>query len=102
MDFNFTTNRLSILNYSEYKINSSEDFAKTTVNVLSPNVTKSLPTGWQNITTISSANKWIKERDEESIFMIIQSKSSYDIMGFVFLYPMPIENKNLMYGLVIC
>lgn len=95
MDFNFTTDRLSIFNYLESKINSNEDFAETTISVLSSNVTKSLPAGWQNITTISSANKWIKERVEESTFMIIQSKPYYHVIGFVFLYPIPLENHKL-------
>lgn len=66
-------------------------------------MTKSLPDNWQNKTTITSATKWIKERNEESIFLIVESVISSQVIGFVFLYPIDLEaNKiDLRFGYLL-
>lgn len=95
MNFNFNTDRLSVSNYSGDITNSDKDIVKEIIEILTPNVTKSLPKGWQNITTKPSAKKWIKERNEESIFLIIESTTSSEVIGFIFLYPIYLEDNNM-------
>ena len=61
-------------------------FAKRVVEILTPDVTKALPAGWQNITSAEDALKWIRDRDQESHFLAAQLSSSGETVGFIFLY----------------
>lgn len=56
------------------------------MKLLTPGVTKSLPSDWQNIDTIEKANGWINKRSEESAFLTILYKPTGSIVGFMFLY----------------
>ena len=51
---NFKTQGLSVSCWANQlkKMDSDKSFAKEVIEILSPNVTKALPDGWQNITTI--------------------------------------------------
>ncbi|RSC93106.1 GNAT family N-acetyltransferase [Tenacibaculum singaporense] len=99
----FNTKRLTIDNFSYFKNNLEKTFLISAINILSPNVTKLLPDGWQNINTISTAKKWIKERNEESIFLIIKSSNTSEIIGFIFLFPIDLENDliDLRFGYLL-
>ena len=93
-NFNFKTSSLSISSYTLHKSFTDKDFAKEIIKILTPNVTKALPDGWQNITTKANANNWVKERNEESIFLVVQSINSSEVIGFIFLYPTYLKNKH--------
>ncbi|WP_026932614.1 GNAT family N-acetyltransferase [Christiangramia echinicola] len=95
LNFNFKTSRLSISSYTLYKTLTDNEFAEEIIKILIPIVTKALPDGWQNITTKSSANNWIEERNEESVFFVVQSISSLEVLGFIFLYPTYLKNKHI-------
>jgi len=56
------------------------------LELLTPAVTSSLPSEWQNLTSYEDASKWWQQRIEESSFLSIQLKSNNEIIGFVFLY----------------
>lgn len=84
---NFKTLRLSVSSYKQ-NINNSDfesSFAKKVIEILSPAVTKSLPDGWQNIKSVSKAQEWIKDRNEESHFMSVQTLSDKQTVGYIFL-----------------
>ncbi len=51
---NFKTQRLAVNSWTNQLngMDSDKSFAKEVIEILSPNVTKALPDGWQNITTI--------------------------------------------------
>ena len=68
---NFSTQRLSISSWTnQYKeLNSDKNFAEKVIEILTPNVTKALPSGWQNVSTMEAALQWIKDRDKESHFL---------------------------------
>lgn len=53
---------------------------------MTPNVTKSLPDGWQNLNTLKKAEKWLFERKMDSNFYAISLTGSNEIIGFLFLY----------------
>ena len=95
LNFNFKTSRLSISNYTLYKTLTDKDFAKEIIKILTPNVTKALPDGWQNINNSSRANNWIKERNKESTFLIVQSITSNEVIGFIFLYPTYLKKEHI-------
>ena len=91
----YHTERLHVLPWKEYA-NSSEKvhaFAELVTEILSPEVTKDLPSGWQQIITAADARQWVEERDEESSLLLIQDQSSQAIIGLMFLYES--ESKDL-------
>jgi len=84
----FDTQRLDVSAWTHQVKNkdSEKNFAEKIIEILSPNVTKALPDGWQNISTIDAAQKWIKARDKDSHFLSVQLMSSKETIGFLFLY----------------
>lgn len=97
--FNFNTPRLSVSSWRNQTkgLQSEKKFAQKVIEILLPNVTKALPGGWQNISTIDQALEWIKERDEESHFVSVQLLSSNETIGFIFFYEM--DSRNYYYDL---
>jgi len=61
-------------------------FAKKINRILTPEVTKQLPDGWQHINTLDQANKWIFDRANEGLFLTVNMRSGKELIGFVFLY----------------
>ena len=101
----FNTERLAIRSWnSPYSGAVSEQkFAETVIRILTPRVTRSLPYGWQGISTLSAASKWINERCGESRFLIVQLLSTNEIVGFIFLYghPLPKKYYELRFGYLL-
>lgn len=84
----FETERLSVKSWT-LQVNepsNEQAFAKTVIGILTPEVTKSLPDGWQQIKELDKAINWIKGRAEESAFLTIQHLDSLAVVGFLFLY----------------
>ena len=52
-----------------------------------------MPEGWQEVKTIADATDWIQKRAEESCFLTVQLRSTNEIVGFVFLYEEPSQDK---------
>lgn len=91
----FQTDRLKIYNSSDLKNGASKlSFTERVKEILSPEVTLSLPSGWQNIDSNDKAQNWIKERQDESIFLIVESIKHEEIVGFIFLYWMNSESEE--------
>ncbi|MGZ2368395.1 GNAT family N-acetyltransferase [Ancylomarina sp. YFZ004] len=84
----FTTQRLSVIPWTNQITNleSENTFAKKVIEILTPNVTKALPDGWQNLKSINDAKVWINDRDQESHFVTVQLKATNETIGFIFLY----------------
>lgn len=103
MDFNFSTDRLRVNQFSEKGIRSYEYFTRQIIDILSSEVTKALPEGWQNITSIDKAKHWIKERDEESTVLLIHRVVDSELIGFIFLYPITAEDNlvDLRFGYLL-
>ena len=102
---NYNTHRLMVRSW-KHQVQDSDSrnkFARTVIEILTPIVTKSLPDGWQNISTIELALQWIKARDDESHFVTIQLLSNKETVGFLFLYESDRENKyyDLRFGYLL-
>lgn len=84
----FETERLAVGSWQHQVANpqSEQSFAKAVVDVLTPEVTKALPEGWQGIDSVDKAMKWMEDRAKESAFLTVQLLPSQDVVGFVFLY----------------
>jgi len=101
----FETQRLSINSWTNQVKgpDSVKIFAEKVIKILTPNVTKALPDGWQNISTIDSAQEWIKDRDKEGHFVSIQLLSTNETVGFIFFYEIDSENNyyDLRFGYLL-
>ncbi|MCZ6701806.1 MAG: GNAT family N-acetyltransferase [Ignavibacteria bacterium] len=84
----FHTNRLSIQNWNflETTMARKDKLIKSVLKIMSPNVTKDLPDGWQKIDTIDKAENWISERKSDSNLYSITLTETKKIIGFLFLY----------------
>ena len=103
--FNYTTNRLRVRSWKHHikDLDSKEKFARRVIEILTPDVTRSLPEGWQNISTVEHAKQWIDARDDESHFITIQLLSTDETVGFIFLYESDNEDDNysLQFGYLL-
>jgi RimJ/RimL family protein N-acetyltransferase len=101
----FETGRLLIKNWRSCisATWNETEFAKVVIEILSKKVTKSLPEGWQGISSIEQAKDWINQRSEESAFLIVKSKPAMDVIGFLFLYKghQPAEIIDLRIGYLL-
>lgn len=81
---NFKTDRLVVqLLGNDVDLNL---MANQTIDILSPEVTKSLPPGWQDITNQNKAFDWLNDRINESVCLLVRLKSEQNLIGFIFLY----------------
>lgn len=90
----YSTERISILNWkyleSQYSLTYLREFV---LEIMAPEVTKSLPDGWQNLNTPEKAKNWILDRKKDSHFYGVSSNESKKLIGFLFLYPEPQADK---------
>ena len=84
----FKTKRLQIESWKQTisSSNGKNMLAKEIINILSPNIIQSLPPGWQTITKVNEAIKWIDKRDEEGGVFLVQLRENKKISGFLFLF----------------
>ena len=80
----FKTDRLSVMPLSSDL--NLELLSVETNSILSPEVTKALPPGWQNIDSNDKAAAWLEDRLGESVVLLIHSQDDADLLGFIFLY----------------
>jgi ribosomal-protein-alanine N-acetyltransferase len=95
----FETSRASLFNWNF--IASKEAATKSVLKIMTPNVTKALPDGWQNLNTINKAENWINERKADSNFYAISLKETSEIIGFLFLYNSEEEKNELRLGYLL-
>lgn len=83
MSFSYQTSRLQI---SEILSSNQEpDFLASIMEVLTPKVVANLPLYFQNVDSISSAQEWLQKTTSDGRLFIVNLKSDYKTIGFVFL-----------------
>ena len=101
----FKTERLSVCAWSRFYADkeSKDHFHKQIIRILTPEVTKALPDGWQHIKRSSDAEKWVKDRADECHFIVVQENSTGEIVGFIFLYEMGLQGvaHELRFGYLL-
>ncbi len=97
-ELEFQTERLLVRSWQHYAstINDENAFAERIISILTPEVTKALPEGWQEIDTIEKANEWIKARNEDSEVFTIQYAPEGLVVGFLFLNGEYSSDPNLI------
>jgi len=79
----FETERLKVKNW-EIKQEKSE-LAINVIKLLTPKVTKTLPTSWKGVDNVEKALNWIDERNKESSVFSINLNTNLKLIGFLFL-----------------
>lgn len=90
----FQTTNLSISQWSKDLFTPLQ--LKMVLTILSPAVTRSLPDGWQNISSEPDVERWLQSRIEESCFLVIKQKDT-EIIGFLLLYPEQKEHSTIIH-----
>ncbi len=84
----FATERLAITNWSSLESQAEpRDLLSSVSQIMSPEVTRALPHGWQNLNTPEQVENWIKERKTDSFFYAVSLEATQQLIGFLFLYP---------------
>lgn len=93
--YSYKTKRLNVIDVNKLlkTLTNESDFYENVVNIMSSDVTKDLPEGWQAINTRDKAYKWLQTMQKESKFYLV--KQNKNIIGFLFLYETPLENKKI-------
>ncbi len=83
----YQTERMTINSWSSIEQSANkEQLFRDVLKIMTPKVTKDLPDGWQNLTTIKETETWATERKSNSYFYVIQNKDGKEMIGFLFLY----------------
>ena len=64
---------------------TAPDLADVVAEILTENVTRSLPPGWQGAYTRSRAVQWIEERDAEGTTLIVVARATGSAVGLMIL-----------------
>jgi RimJ/RimL family protein N-acetyltransferase len=83
----FSTQRLLVGEWhSMISTDTAEtELSQTVISILTPPVTRSLPTAWQGTYTLGRAREWIRERDQEGVTMLIKDRTANLSIGFLIL-----------------
>lgn len=80
----FETDRLWVAPFGE--ATDFDQLVQRTIDILTPEVTRALPPGWQQINDLEKAAQWLNGRHNESTFLLVKLKADEGIIGFIFLY----------------
>ncbi|AXT29933.1 N-acetyltransferase [Pseudoalteromonas tunicata] len=82
----FTSEHLSVYSCASIFLENQTFMVEKVVELLTPQVVKALPIGWQGIETPKQALNWLNDRFNESNLLAIKLKQSHEIIGFVFIH----------------
>ena len=83
----FVTARIAVESWnSDLSTQSArENLAREITNVLTPNVAKALPKGWQGVDTRNNALDWIGERSEEGHVFTVRVIKTRELVGLLLI-----------------
>lgn len=90
----FRTTRLTILRLLITETDKIANLRSDVIQIMTPAVTQSLPSGWQNILTLTQAENWLNQQIEECSFFTIQLNDNNSTVGFLFLYEYSITDNR--------
>ncbi len=91
MKFEFTTSRLNVVDWRQAQLNLGEAFYGQLLAILTPEVTKALPDGWQNLSA-ESIEDWFKTRSAEGEILTLllddnqELADTHELAGLLMLY----------------
>ena len=85
----FQTERLSVRPWSALLVTDDDRkaFAADLVTILTPDVTRALPPGWQNMTSVEDALAWIDAQSSEGEASAVLDRESGKVVGCLLLSP---------------
>lgn len=86
--YSYSTQRLLVREWhslapDEWK---QQDLEVVVKNILTAQVTRSLPPAWQGFYTLERARNWVQERDDEGITLLVVEKASRMPIGLIILF----------------
>ena len=81
----FDTERLTVKEWHAF-IGRHGDLADAVATILTPRVTRYLPDGWQGEYTADRASRWIAERDQEGVTLLVLASTSMTPVGLMILF----------------
>jgi RimJ/RimL family protein N-acetyltransferase len=86
-NYTFSTQRLLVGEWHSMtsKDTTETELPETVISILTPPVTRSLPTAWQGTYTLDRARAWIRDRDQEGVIMLIKDRLADLSIGFLIL-----------------
>lgn len=99
----YQTERLQVIAYPQFVLTHSEQsLIQKIPTILSAEVTKSLPEGWQGIDSDAKATTWLQERTHEGWVFVIEFVPDNEVIGFLFLYSdFSVSRPDLRLGFLI-
>ena len=90
INYSFETTRLLVKEWHSFPDESrlSQNLTDIVKDILTPNVTESLPPAWQGHYTADRVRDWIKQRDAEGVTLLIVDKEFMNPLGLVILFDM--------------
>ena len=82
----FETARLRVSRWPSEVGKESIDLPSVVAQLLTPNVTASLPEPWHGPYSRSRAARWIQDRDAEGTTLLVEDRSSAEPIGLVLLH----------------
>lgn len=84
----FSTARLTVTSWRELLADaaSRDALANRVMEILTPTVTKTLPSGWQGIETQDHAHAWIVGMSEAAEIFNVRLTATKEIIGFLTVY----------------
>lgn len=82
----FMTERLSVSHAMDLYLENQNQLTDEVIELLTPQVVKTLPEEWHNITTTEQALSWLQARFTESDVLMIHDKPSDHVIGFMFTH----------------
>lgn len=90
----FMTERLSVSHAMDLYLENQTQLTAEVIELLTPQVVKTLPEEWHNITTAEQALSWLQARFTESDVLMIHDKPSDHVIGFMFTYDSKTEDGH--------
>lgn len=90
----FMTERLSVSHAMDLYLEDQTQLTAEVIELLTPQVVKTLPEEWHNITTAEQALSWLQARFTESDVLMIHDKPSDHVIGFMFTYDSKTEDGH--------
>jgi RimJ/RimL family protein N-acetyltransferase len=84
----FETPRLSVEPWHAASSSAppGHDLAEIVADMLTENVTRTLPAGWQGSYTRERAGRWVEAQDREGTTLLIRSRQGKEALGLVMLF----------------
>lgn len=88
----FVTERLVVGEWHLLAERTRADLAVAVTSILTEAATRPLPAAWRGPFTLDRSRDWIRERDDESVTLLVMDRASRDPVGLVILFEILVDD----------